>query len=129
MPIDITSDFIKNVTHFKARGEIAFAELLAASKAFYAGDPTLHSLFDITEGTVSGLSPADLNEIVAYLQKVSSRRVAGKTAIVVHQDIDFGIGKMFQAMSAISGYTPQVRIFRCCTEADRWICESAASMP
>lgn len=121
MPIDIQVISDKNLTIFAVKGEVTFDEGMAVLQAFYGSNPTLYSLWDIREGTLSKITSEEIDRIVDFLAEVSASRMGGKTAGVVAKDIDFGIARMFEAISEIRKYKPKVRIFRQIDHAMNWL--------
>jgi hypothetical protein len=116
---DINSE--KQLTIHTVTGEVSFEEAMATLNTFYSGNPTLNVIWDLTAGTMSGLSSDQLEKILDSVSPASKKRTEGKTAGVAPADIDFGLARMFQLLAELTGYKPSVRIFRELKEAIDWI--------
>jgi hypothetical protein len=121
VPIQTHTDREKQLTINKVMGEVSFEEAMATLNAFYSGNPTLNVIWDLTEGTIRALSSEQLEMIADALAPASKKRMGGKTAGVAPADIDFGMARMFGILVELTGYKPEVRIFRELKDAVDWV--------
>src|SRR5262245_60668042 len=88
-----------DVTVFTVVGEVDAELLLTQILSFLKGEPTPLTLWDITQGTLEGISSRDLRWIVERMAPLAHRRKGGRTAIVSPRDLDFGMSRMFQILA------------------------------
>lgn len=76
-------------------------------------------LCDIRHGTIRKLSKEDLLEIVSATEAYRHKRGTERSAVLVSEDIDFGLMRMFEAMLLESDRP--IRIFRERDRAVEWL--------
>lgn len=113
----------RDITVFTLTGEVTFSELTDSLREYGEDGPTLLELYDLRELTGERLSQTDIDRLVEFLnQSASYRPNNSKTAVVVEEDIDFGISKTVALLTLIDGVVPyQVNVFRVMNEAERWL--------
>ena len=104
-------------------GRVADAEILPSYQALYQDPewkPGMSELVDLREADLSDVSGAGLRALVemtaSYLQDFGGE---AKTAAVASQDSVFGMGRMYEALSAESPEMAQM--FRDAREALAWL--------
>lgn len=123
MPITSHIDNAEDLTVFTASGTLTFDDAMFVVKAFYAGDPTKHVLWDLTETTEVELSSEEIEKIATYEPRIGGKRPLGKTAFVAEKDILFGLARMFETHSSLGQSPYLVMVFRSKDEAYKWLCE------
>jgi hypothetical protein len=123
MPIAYQINRSKNLTVFTWAGQVMFSELTDSLRAYAKDGPTRYELYDLRELTGERLSKEEIERLVAFLNKHASYRPKNsETAVVVDQDIDFGISTMIATLTYIDGVVPyEVKVFRSMGEAINWL--------
>lgn len=122
MPISYTIDRAKDLTLFTATDDVTYDDALTALGAYTKEGYTRFELFDFRNGTGRSFSTEQI-ELMLEMGKtnVGLRPAGGKTALVVSQDIDYGLSRVFQTLSEIEGITWEVEVFRSMDEAYEWL--------
>jgi len=123
MPITSHVDRSKDLTTFKLTGVLSFDMAYPVIKAFYAGDPTRHVLWDLTETTDVQLTSEEVFDLVRFKPRYEGKRAPGKTAFVAQKDVLFGLSRMFEIQSSIQDAPYAIMVFRSLYEAYQWLCE------
>ena len=117
--IETSIDYQLDLTVHTVSGNVTAQEILDKLDIYYQGKPTLLILWDFTNATWSGISSNELHETVKKAKKYS--RPGGKTAFVFSKEVDFGIGRMLEALAEIEDYDYEFRSFRRIKDADKWL--------
>jgi hypothetical protein len=97
-------------------GEMKIEELMAFAAAQRVGERRAWALiFDIS-GAIVNLSSADVQEAAEF----SAQSPIGPVAIIASENAVFGLARMFQTYSDISG-RDNVGVFRTFDEAQSWL--------
>ena len=102
----------------KVNGELSLPflwKVMAAVEATPGTDPTYDLLFD---GSGLDVEHADVEEISRFEGKVPTRR--SRLAIVAPSDLQFGVGKMYEAWSQQMA-SREMQIFRDVDQARAWL--------
>ena len=124
MPASIEHDRKTGIWRITIHGEISVADIVAVSSNLYGSDeyvvgaPRLWDARGVS-GPVS-IQGTDLQEIV-NLPESGHLRSAGKVAVVVSRELDYGMTRMYQAFA--EELPSSTRIFRDMAEAERWLLE------
>jgi hypothetical protein len=121
MSIQTAIDLEKQLTIHTVEGDVNFDEAMEVFKKYYSGKTTRNVLWDFSTGSMVNFSSDQIRVIANFLSGVSDTRSAGKTAGVVHQDVDFGLARVFETLVESSSYKPSIRIFRKYDEAMNWL--------
>ena len=62
-----------------------------------------------------------MKEIVYVAKKYAHLRKGGKAALVFHDDLGFGIGRMFGILSELENISYEIRNFRDINDARKWL--------
>ena len=111
----------KDLTIFTVVGEITFDEVWDQTCTFFSGRPSKLVLWDFMSGTAKNVSSQELAEIAEKGGTISAIAKGGKGAILAPKDIDFGIGRIFQAFSQMKNFPLEVQIFRDMNTAKKWL--------
>ena len=119
-----TSDKVfphKEITIFTADGEISYSEASEAISRYYrSNDPSLtkNILGDLRNASLTLLTAPQVTNLADLSSSYSEQRGGGQTAIVVSNDLNFGIAKEFEAQVI---YLPsKFKLFRDIDEAYKW---------
>jgi len=120
---DATLEFEAGVARVVFAGPFEFEswrrtfERLVAHASFVPGMPCL---WDIRGADTSAIDRHGLVTIADYMKDHGGARGRGKTAIVAASDLDFGVSRMYEGISAST--TPvELRVCRSTDEAERWL--------
>lgn len=106
---------------YTIEGSASREELLGIVGSLKSEDRTKNVIWDATHGTVETIGAEDLRRIARFLKAGHGMRQGGKTGLVGPEDLDYGIGRMFQAYARLENLTVEYRIFRTLDEAIAWI--------
>ena len=123
MPISVHINKEKDLTTFKVVGILDFDAVMSAVKAFYTGNPTKHVLWDDKDATDVKLTSDEVGTIARLRERFEGKREAGKTALVAHKDIVFGLSRMFEVQSSLERAPYDVMVFRNIDDACKWLDE------
>ena len=121
--IETTVDEKQNLTIHKCSGDLTEQEILDTVHSFYGGDPTLLTLWDFSNASVDNISSETVRNIFTLIQRIGPRRQGGKTAVVVPEDLAYGMARMFQIMSDTNDFPFKIKVFRYYGEASQWLLE------
>lgn len=121
MPVEVNLDRATQLTIYRVCGELDLTQLHQLLHAQYKNGPTLHTLWDLREGRLSGVTPADLRELAIELKELSNARTGGKTAFVAVNDLEYGLSRVAMSIGENSQFPIAVRSFRDFEQALAWI--------
>ena len=109
------------LTVFTVHGVIDAGQLLDELRDYYAGQPTLHSLWNFSEADLTAISNDDILTLAHYIKQHSEHRRGGKSALVFAKDLDFGLGRMIDAQLEIEGSPVTMGSFKNKADALKWL--------
>ena len=98
-----------------------FDEAVECVKEFYEMKPTKDVLWDLREGTWKDISEERIHGLISFISKHAHIREGGRSAMVVPDDIDYGIARAFQSYTADLPF--ESGVFRTMDEAIKWLTE------
>lgn len=119
--IKTTKDIAKDLTCNVAEGLITLADCLNWFETYYSGAVTQMVLWDFTKADMTEITSEEYIKIAEALKIKSHSRAGGKTAYLAIGDLDYGLGRMFQALTEFEGLEFECRAFRKMTEAKKWL--------
>ncbi|UCD65437.1 MAG: hypothetical protein JSW69_05270 [Deltaproteobacteria bacterium] len=96
-------------------------EIIKKVEEYYIKHPTKLVLWVMEHAVTSGISSEEIEKIILTAKKNSGGRKEGKTAIVGPKDIEYGLGRMYQAYADIESLPYEYRIFRKLEDAKEWL--------
>jgi hypothetical protein len=120
VPVSYTIDPSRRLLLTRAYGILSDADILAGAAEVLADpafDPTFNEIMDLRE-------LADVAMTTATMSGIAGRSIfkpGVRRAFVTHNEMQFGIARMFSTMSATRGH--EWRIFRSPEEAVIWLSE------
>lgn len=103
------------------KGRLTFQEICNKMVDFGSGRLKSRVLCDLTRATVADLKTCEIEEIIKRISlKVNGARGA-RSAIVVHNSVDYGLARMFSTFSELAGLPVQVKVFRTREVATEWL--------
>jgi len=126
MPIKTILDLDNNLTIFHCSGVVRTDVLMRVIKSFHDGEPTLNTLYDLTNFSVDHLGYKDLSGWCDFLMhKVNfEQRIGGRAAIVAPTDIQYGIARIVESLLSLRA-PHEIRVFRSVSDAVKWIRETS----
>lgn len=123
MPINYSIDRTQNLTVFNLTGEVTLSGLIDTIDTYGKSDPTLFEIYDAREIGGDRFTSAEMQKLAVYLKSHADRRALGsKTAVVVNNDIDFGLSRMI--LSLTDQEVPyKIEVFRTMDMAHQWFDE------
>ena len=85
-------------------------------------NPDLDVLWDLRDTKVSSMSSSDIEGVSDHVAKHWGTGGRSRAALVVSQDFEFGLSRMYQVYLE-SRISTQVRVFRNMAEAEAWLKE------
>ena len=111
-----TRGFVRLHVHGTLTVEVAQRTLREAMEQH----PSLHRLWDFRDADLTAWSLDDMRGFIATVAREPGARAGTRVAALVSRDVDFGMARMFEALSA--GDLPfEMCIFRDATAAEEWI--------
>ena len=119
--IDTEVDRSRKITTFTVSGTVTARDFAIAIRSFYAGEITLHALWDFREGDVE-LTDAEIWNLARSVSSLNlSTRRGGKTAFVAQEGTSFGLAKMYQLITDTMSLPFEIKVFTDLGEANRWL--------
>lgn len=121
MTIHFDIDRSKDLAVFCFSGEIRLEELIRTIKAYFKAGFATYEIYDLRDYDGSPFTIDEINDLAEFISdRAGKYRVEGKTAIVVHRDIDFGNSRVLAALTDIE--TPyDLDVFRSMDKAYHWL--------
>ena len=121
MPVQWISKEDLDLTQFIVEGDYPFEEQMETLRDFYSGEHTHNVLWDLRKYTGPRITSRQLQHMVSYIVEHSDKRAGGRTAMVVLQDLDYGLGRMGAAIAEVSEYSCEFALFRNSEDALEWL--------
>lgn len=102
-------------------GEVSGDEIIEKIKEGLDHKHSLFVIWDFSNALTIDLPMEKMYQILTIGKKLAQLRVSGKTAIVVPQDLGFGLGRMYEAYSEIEMFPTENRAFRTMDQAWEWL--------
>ncbi len=122
MPISYVIDAERNLVVTTASGTltnddvIQLKDRLAQDPGF---KPGMSELSDVRSIDHLEVTPAGVRAMVRQDERAATQGASGKLALVVSQDVAYGMARMYQMLT--ESHTPNVGIFRDIGEARAWL--------
>jgi hypothetical protein len=114
-------DRLKRLTIFTVSGKVTAREFAIAIRNFYAGEITLHALWDFRKGNVQ-LADDEIWNLARSVSSLNlSTRRGGKTAFVAEEGTPFGLAKMYQLITDTMSLPFEIKVFTTLEEANIWL--------
>ncbi|MCM8542586.1 MAG: hypothetical protein NE328_20135 [Lentisphaeraceae bacterium] len=84
--------------------------------------PEASILYDQSSSTADEISGDDIFAISEYSGRLSELLTGKKLAVVLRDDLSFGLGRMWQSFTEVNAPF-EIKLFRCPKEAMKWITE------
>ncbi len=101
--------------------------LVAYLKEIGGGNLTRFALWDFTQADLAELYEQDIRTLFYTLGPMTERRRGGKTAMVFSRKVDFGVGRMIEAIAEAMELPVRFRSFWDFDAAEGWLEEENGS--
>lgn len=117
--IDPDNDLTIHVVH----GDLTAEDIIQTADERIIENPTRFVIWNLLHGSFSKLSNNDLMEISMAMEMLvkKSKLSDTKVAIVVAEDFDYGIGRMYESQTDIPKENLGYMVFRSIEEAKNWM--------
>lgn len=119
----ITSTFFPetDLTIFTMEGSVTLQDMMDLFQSLRGTVPTRNVIWDASNGSVGEITSSGLRTIAEFSKRGTGMRANGKTAMVGASDLNFGMGRMFEAFADIVQLSVPCRTFKSLEEALAWI--------
>jgi hypothetical protein len=119
--IETQVDRSRKLTIFTVSGTVTAREFAIAIRSFYAGEITLHALWDFRQGNVE-LTEEEIWNLARSVSTLNlSTRRGGKTAFVAEEGSPFGLAKMYQLITDTMSLPFEIKVFTNLEDANHWL--------
>lgn len=115
----IVSHTSPNLTCHIVKEDLTVDVLMRILKEFWEGNPTQNVLWDLREATMRRLTQDEIQMVASYTSTHPEKKRGGKTAFVVSRDVDYGVGRIIEALTGHLHY--EIQVFRTFKEATEWL--------
>jgi hypothetical protein len=120
MPITVVDHDVPNQIMAVVTGEVGVRELMEFAAAERVGEHRNWALIFDASGAVVNVSSADVQRLAQIAAQGSNTAPVGPVVIIASDAAMFGLSRMYQTYSDISGRT-NVEVVRSKEEAQRWL--------
>ena len=106
-----------DLTFHRVRGVLHSDELRPTASKFYAQGVTLKVLWDFAGADLTRIPSHDFDAIISEVRAYTHSRAGGRTAFVVTEEVNFGLGRMVEMLSAAMEMPFEFRSFRSLEQA------------
>ena len=110
-----------NLTLHRISGALSGDEIRFTAKRFYDQNVTLHVLWIFTNVDLSGIPSDELAHIIDELKTYTHSRAGGKTAFVLSETVNYGLGRMVEILAQAMDMPFEFRSFKTLDEAQAWL--------
>ncbi len=120
-PIDSQTYSRHNITVHRVSGTLTADELRRTGKRFYAQNVTLNVLWIDAGADLSAIPSHDFTWIIDELKTYTHSREGGKTAFVLSETVNYGLGRMIEMLAQAMDMPFEFRSFKTLAEAQAWL--------
>ena len=110
-----------SITILTVSGVLSFEEVIHSLENFFKRDVTKNLLWDFRDADLSKITPNNMEQIIKISKSNAHLRENGRTALVVYQDLSFGLSRMYEILSELSEHSIPHCVFRDMGEAIKWL--------
>jgi len=129
MPLDHHYDREKKLHIVTAVGEATFEQLDQFLKKITSSDEysaDLPAIWDLRRFDFKVMDSKLLRSVIRMRERYPQRDGV-RIALVVDSDVGFGVGRMYELITAVRRNPQTTKVFRDFADAERWIMEGAIS--
>lgn len=105
----------------QATGPLTEERARAAIEEFYAGDPTRGLIWDLRQADLTAFSTDQILATIKLAMGFSHHREGGRSALVVGEDLAFGLSRMYQNWAEAQNHPIPHGVFRDLDQARAWV--------
>jgi len=120
MASKLTQDFERDLSIMTFSGDVTLEDHVSVTELFYE-KPTADLIVDSSEIALNPLKYNDLSAFTQMLKEKNELRPKGRTALVVHTEVHFGLARMFESLYTARELSSEIGIFRSMDEAYAWL--------
>ena len=120
-PIESQTYSHHNITVHRVTGTLTADELRRTGRRFYAQNVTLNVLWIDAGADLSAIPSEDFTWIVDELKTYTHSREGGKTAFVLSETVNYGLGRMVEILAQVMDLPFEFRSFKSLAEAQAWL--------
>jgi len=127
VPVETLVDPKLGIAIQRLTGEVRGEQVVAAQRRVFEdprNDPAIPVLWDARAAITTTVAFDEMRDMVAKAEPLYPRMGPGRSAILVSRAADFGMGRMYQALSA--GTPRTVQVFDDHDEAMAWLLGSSS---
>jgi len=122
MPMTFQSDLSKEFTIFTITKDVMYDEFRNTLRSYAETGTTSFEIFDFRNSSEYSFTAEQIDQLIDDAKSsTNSRPFGSKTALVVNNDVDYGMSRVYQALSIAEGLTWETGIFRSLDEAYKWL--------
>jgi hypothetical protein len=106
---------------FTVDGDLTADEIIDRVEEYYTKHPSRLILWIMGDADISTLTSEDIERIIQTAKKHSGKRQEGKTAIVGSKDVEYGMARMYEALTGFENLPYEYRAFKDIGEAKEWL--------
>ena len=110
-----------SVTTYVVEGKVSVEHLITTIEVFHCSKPTKYVLWDFSATHVNHLQTFEIQRIASVINNFSSNGSVEKTALVFSSDVDFGLGRMLEALAQTEKMPQEIMSFRNLNAAHQWL--------
>jgi hypothetical protein len=119
--ITSSSDPARTLTVLTVSGILTADEVIRALERFFESDVTRDLVWDFSGADLSAITRVGMERIIAVARAGARLRPDGRTALVVGEDLSFGLSRMYESLSEVRDHPIHHRVFRDKGEALAWL--------
>jgi hypothetical protein len=102
-------------------GKLSLEEIEDRIQSFYKGQPTLNTIWDFSDADLADFSTDQVSIFAQGVKRMEHSRQRGKTAIISHSDISYGLSRMYQIRAELAQQQSEIRVFKSIGDAESWM--------
>lgn len=115
--VDIAADLSIHSCH----GQMRMEEISSRVSKPGNGEATNHTIWNFSDADLSGITGDDVLALSSSAKLMKHTGRLNKTAVVVPDELSWGLGRMYQIVSGTNENACTVELFRNLIDAQRWI--------
>jgi hypothetical protein len=121
MPIESIRHSSSDITEHIATGVITDDDMFARQKDFLENNLTKSELWDMSGSKLSKVTIEGMRQFMNRAAQLGEPRRGGKTAVVVHSTLQYGLGRIAEVFSEFIQLPFEFRIFKLRDDAIAWL--------
>ncbi len=120
-PIDSKTYAHRSITVHRVVGQVTANELRRTAKRFYAQNVTLNVCWIDSGADLSAISSDEFTWIIDELKTYTHSREGGKTAFILSEAVNYGLGRMVEMLAQAMDMPFEFRSFKTLEDAQAWL--------